>query len=60
MKKIIDLIKRFLLSFIILYGFNTIASASNIVIPMNIFLEPNTFIPMMTIQMIPIGQLQYM
>ena len=35
MKKIISLIKRFLLSFIILYGFNTIASNFNIIIPIN-------------------------
>ena len=36
MKKIFSLIKRFLLSFIILYGFNTISFNFNIVIPFNI------------------------
>ena len=35
MNKIISLIKRFLFSFIILYGFNTIASSFNIIIPIN-------------------------
>ena len=35
MNKIIGLIKRFLFSFIILYGFNTIASNFDIVIPIN-------------------------
>ena len=35
MNKIICLIKRFLLSFIILYGFNTIGSNFDIIIPIN-------------------------
>ncbi len=35
MDKIISLIKRFLLSFIILYGFNTIGSNFDIIIPIN-------------------------
>lgn len=34
--KIFNLFKRIILSFIILYGFNTIGSNFNIIIPMNV------------------------
>ena len=37
MKKIGNLIRKFFFSFIILYGFNTIGSNFNIIIPMNLF-----------------------
>ena len=36
MKKILNLLKRVVLSFIILYGYNLIASNFNMVIPINI------------------------
>ena len=35
--KIFSLIKKIVLSFIILYGFNTIGSNFNVIIPMNLF-----------------------
>ena len=37
MKKILELLKKVLLSFVILYGFNTIGSNFSLVIPINIF-----------------------
>lgn len=36
MKKIWDLVKKIILSFVILYGFNTIGSNFNLIIPINI------------------------
>ncbi len=36
MKKILELLKKVLLSFVILYGFNTIGSNFSLVIPINI------------------------
>lgn len=36
MKKMLDLLKRVVLSFIILYGYNLIAANFNMVIPINI------------------------
>lgn len=36
MKKILDLLKRVVLSFVILYGYNLIAANFNMVIPINI------------------------
>ena len=35
MKKIINLVKRILFSFVVLYGFNTIGSNFSLVIPIN-------------------------
>lgn len=35
MKRIISLFRRFLLAFIILYGFNTVASNFDVIIPIN-------------------------
>jgi len=36
MKKILNLLKRILFSFVILYGFNTIGSNFNLIIPINL------------------------
>lgn len=36
MRKILDLLKRIVLSFVILYGYNLIAANFNMVIPINI------------------------
>lgn len=36
MKKILDLVKKVVLSFVILYGFNTIGINFNLIIPINI------------------------
>ncbi len=37
MKKILSVIKRFILSTFILYGYNLIATGFNLVVPINIF-----------------------